>query len=84
MNTGLSNQDINFFAETMHAMEIHHKRLRIKGFLIDCPAGRPLDNCPAGEIRELPLKERTGIVDEMKADEVESIYKQHEECLSKR
>jgi hypothetical protein len=83
-DTMLSDFEIRFFVQTMHAMELHNKRLRIKGFLTNCPAGRLLDHCPAREIRELSMKEREKIIDEMSEDEVESVYKIHEKCFRGR
>ncbi len=83
-NTVLSDLEISFFVQTMHAMELHNKRMRIKGFLTNCPAGRPLDDCPARGIRELSMKERENIIDEMGEDEVESVYRLHEKCFRGR
>ena len=83
-NTMLTDLEISFFVQTMHAMELHNKRMRIKGFLLNCPAGRPLDDCPAREIKELSPKERENIIDEMGEDEVESFYRLHEKCFRGR
>jgi len=56
----------------------------VKGLLIECPMGTPVGDCPAGDIRELPIEKRLDIVDQMSDHDVNGIIAHHEECLQKR
>ncbi len=65
-------------------MELEHKRIWVKGLLIECTMRKVLDDCPAKELRKLPIEERLKIADEMKADQIEFIIACHKECLRRR
>jgi hypothetical protein len=65
-------------------MELEHKRIWVKGLLIECTMRKVLDDCPAKELRKLPIEERLKIADEMKADQIEFIITCHKECLRRR
>ena len=65
-------------------MELEHKRIWVKGLLIECTMRKVLDDCPAKELRKLPIEERLKIADEMKADQIEFIIAYHKECLRRR
>ena len=65
-------------------MELDHKRIWVKGLLMACTMEKALDDCPVKELRNLPINERLIIVDEMKAEDLESIIEYHKMCLRKR
>jgi hypothetical protein len=65
-------------------MELEHKRIWVKGLLIECTMKQVLEDCPAYELRKLPVEERMRIADEMSADQIEFIIQYHRECLSRR
>lgn len=68
----------------MDNIKLEDKLIWIKGLLLECPMGKPLDDCPAEKYRKFPIKERMKIVNEMKIEEIEFIIKHHKECLRKR
>lgn len=65
-------------------MERRYKEAWVKGLLIDCPFGKPLDSCPAREFRRLPLKERMARVDAMTEAQLDAIIEHHQQCLHER
>ena len=65
-------------------MKLEHKRIWVKGLLIECSMKKVLDDCPAKELRKLPIEERLKIVDKMKAEQIEFIIAHHKDCLRKR
>ncbi len=52
--------------------------------MIDCPYGKPLDECPAKSIRQLPIKERIAFVDAMDEHAVDEVLAHHKRCLHQR
>jgi len=42
----------------MDELTFEQKQTWVKGLLIDCPMGKPLDNCPAKDVRKSPIEER--------------------------
>ena len=83
-NKGEAYGDVICFRDTMSSLELEYKRILIKGFLNNCPAGKPLDDCPLEKIRALSSKERIRAINMMNADVVEFVYTKHEECLHER
>jgi len=66
------------------AMKVEHKRIWVKGLLIDCIFGESLDNCPVKELRLLPIEERLDRADSMLEQELDNIIEFHKSCLGKR
>lgn len=60
------------------------KRVWVKGLLVDCPVGRPLESCPASKIRGLPLPNLVSAVNRMSDRKIDAIIKYHENCARKR
>jgi hypothetical protein len=52
--------------------------------VISCPFNRALDNCPANEIRKLPLAERMDFVDNLTNQQVDETLEHHKNCLAER
>jgi hypothetical protein len=65
-------------------MDLELKRIWVKGLMIACPFGKPLDTCPAREIRKLPLEDRMQKVDDMPEGEIDLIISFHKKCLAER
>jgi len=52
--------------------------------LLGCPMGRALDNCPARELRAIPIERRMIAIDTMGPDRIEEIVVYHAKCLEER
>lgn len=65
-------------------MELKYRRVWLKGLVISCPFNRALDNCPANEIRKLPLAERMDFVDTLTNQQVDETLEHHKNCLAER
>jgi len=61
-----------------------HKLTWVQGLLIDCPFGTPLADCPAAEIRSLPIPKRLSIAANLPEPELDNIINHHKNCLAKR
>ena len=68
----------------MDELSMEHKRTWVKGLLIDCPMGTALDDCPARDLRTLPIARRLITVDTMTPEQVEEVIVHHKQCLRKR
>jgi len=68
----------------MGELALEHKRIWVKGLLIDCPMGEALDDCPARDLRAMPIRARLIAVDAMTPEQVEEVIVHHKRCLSKR
>jgi len=64
--------------------KLRDKRAWVKGILVDCPLGTPLDSCPANEIRSLPVHELVKIVNGISNEQLDAIIAHHENCLKER
>ncbi|NQV38632.1 MAG: hypothetical protein HQ509_11595 [Candidatus Marinimicrobia bacterium] len=64
--------------------DYEHKLTWVQGLLIDCPFGPPLSDCPASELRKLPITDRLSIAQEMSEPELDRIISHHRNCLAKR
>ena len=65
-------------------MEQIYKRVWLKGLVISCPFNKALDDCPAFDIRKLPLPERMDFVDNLTNQQVEETLEHHNICLAER
>ena len=65
-------------------MELKYRRVWLKGLVISCPFGKALEDCPANEIRKLPLSERMTVVDNMTDKQVDKTLDHHKNCLAER
>jgi len=65
-------------------MEVEHKKIWIKGLLIDCTFGEALRKCPARRLRKLPVEARMAIVDSMLEAELDALIEVHKSCVAKR
>ncbi|GEM_PF-1693417 len=70
----------SFFAD----FSLNDKRIWIKGLLVDCPLGIPLDDCPANSLRYLPIDQFAEIVNNMSEEQVNCIIEYHEGCSAER
>jgi len=68
----------------MGELSIEHKRTWVKGLLIDCPMGTAADDCPARDLRTMPIEKRLIVVDTMTSQQVEEVIVFHKQCLQKR
>ena len=65
-------------------LKLDHKRIWVQGLLIECPFGEALEDCPAKDIRLLPIEERLKMISEIEEDQIDRIIAHHRECLRKR
>ena len=61
-----------------------HKLIWVEGLLIDCPFGNPLSDCPASELRKLPIPERISMAENFSENELDGIINHHVNCLNRR
>jgi len=64
--------------------KLRDKKTWVKGILVDCPLGDPLEDCPANEIRNLPLPQLVSIVNGLSDKQLDAIILHHETCLAQR
>ena len=60
------------------------KQIWVKGILVDCPLGRSLSDCPANDLRTLPLEELVKSVNKMTEPQLEMMIKYHNCCMVER
>ena len=65
----------------MDKLTLEIKMTRVLGLMIDCPMGKALDNCPAKNVRTLPLQERIALVKQMEESQLNEIITHHRQCL---
>jgi hypothetical protein len=65
-------------------MKVEHKRIWVRGLLIDCVFGESLDNCPAKDLRSLPIEDRMDRADSLPEEELDNIIEFHTSCVGKR
>ena len=68
----------------MTQIDINFKKDWIIGLMICCPFGTELDNCPAKEIRTLPLTDRLELLKSIDEKQIDQIIAHHRDCLHKR
>jgi len=68
----------------MIELTLEHKRIWVQGLLIDCPMGKPLENCPARDARALPIAERLNLTTAMDENQLDQIISHHRNCLNRR
>jgi hypothetical protein len=64
--------------------ELRDKRTWVKGILVDCPAGTPVEDCPARAMRSLTLPQLVSIVNGMSEKKLDAIMAHHQNCLRER
>jgi len=60
------------------------KQIWVKGILVDCPLGRSLPDCPANDLRTLPLEELVKSVNKMTESQLEMMIEYHNCCMVER
>jgi len=65
-------------------LAFEHKKIWVQGLLIDCPMGKPLENCPAKDARALPIEERLKLANAMDEGQLDQIIIHHRMCLYER
>lgn len=60
------------------------KRVWVKGLLVECPLGCPLETCPANGVRSLPLPQLLEVAHSMSEELLDSIIKCHLDCQHRR
>ncbi len=68
----------------MDSFSAGYNRVFLKGLVVECPAGKALDDYPVGEIKSLPVARRMIAVDTMAAEQVEEIVVYHRQCMKRR
>jgi len=65
-------------------MELKYRRVWLKGLVISCPFNKALDDCPANEIRKLPIPERMDFVNNLTPQQIDETLAHHKNCLAER
>ena len=60
------------------------KRIWIKGLALECPMGKPLDDCPFNALRHLPAAQMNNTINNLSDDQVSSITTIHQHCYHER
>lgn len=68
----------------MTELTLEYKKIWVQGLLIACPIGKPLENCPANNARDLPINERLDLVTAMNGSQLDQIIDHHQKCLHRR
>ena len=68
----------------MEELISNQKRDWVKGLLIGCPFGKPLDNCPLEKYRSLTVSERFTLADNMNEKQIDEVIIYHQSCLRQR
>ena len=68
----------------MDKLALQIKMTWVLGLMVDCPLGKALDNCPAKDIRRLPLEERVVMVKQMEEIQLQEIIIHHKQCFKER
>ncbi len=68
----------------MDELTFEQKQTWVKGLLIDCPMVKPLDNCPAKDVRKSPIEERLKLANAMDEGQLDQIIGHHKNCLNQR
>ncbi len=69
---------------SMVELTLEQKKIWVKGLVIDCPLGKPLENCPLNDIRKLPIEERLRLACAMDESQLDQIIGYHRKCLFER
>ncbi len=68
----------------MNELTLKDKETWVQGLVIDCPMGKPLETCPAKDIRVMPPRERFALVKQMTESQLDEIIAHHRRCLKER
>jgi hypothetical protein len=68
----------------MEILNLERKRALVFGLVYECPLAYPLENCPAKQIRDLPLKDATKMVMDMEENQLDKIITCHRQCIGER
>ena len=66
----------------MNRME--NKRIWIKGLVMQCPHGIPMNDCPLNGLRSIPSREANKVVNEMGDYLVHAYLRSHRRCTNHR
>ena len=56
----------------------------VLGLVLECPFQEPLPNCPAADLRNLPVEEKLESIKNMSEQALDEIIEYHRECTKKR
>jgi hypothetical protein len=65
-------------------MDITHKKVWVKGLVVDCPYDTPLADCALNDLRNEPMKARLIKVNTMTHKQLDGIISHHKQCLAMR
>ncbi|MDP7287949.1 MAG: hypothetical protein QGH94_08145 [Phycisphaerae bacterium] len=68
----------------MDEMSSQVNLILLKGLVIRCPLGEAAEDCPARELRAIPVDRRMIEVETLPCEEVESIVVRHKKCFARR
>ena len=68
----------------INELTLENKKAWVQGLMVDCPFGKPLNTCPAKDLRVLPLNDRFALVKQMDENQINEIILHHERCLEER
>lgn len=53
----------------------------VLGLVIECPLQKPLVNCPAKGLRDLPVQDCVALISDMEEVQLNEIISYHRQCL---
>jgi len=65
-------------------LTVEKKIIWVQGLMIGCPAGKPMETCPAKNMRKLPKHARLRVVESLAEHLLDEIIAYHIKCLKKR
>jgi hypothetical protein len=61
-----------------------NNRIWIKGLVMQCPHGVPVNDCPLNGLRNLPIAEANRIINDTSDAQVMTYLKTHRQCYNRR
>ena len=63
---------------------LHRKRIWIKGLVMECPHGTPVQDCPLNGLRGLPIHEANSVINGLSDQQANDYMKIHRKCYHHR
>lgn len=61
-----------------------NNRIWIKGLVMQCPLGIPVDDCPLNGLRSLPISEANNTINRLSDEKLKAFISTHRQCYNHR
>ena len=68
----------------MEKLNLEEKKSWVLGLVIECPLRDVSENCPAKNLRGLPLKDCAALIFNMEENQIDEIISHHRQCIWER